>query len=37
MTKFAVRLGLRYVKGLRAEIGAEIVQRALRAAVYVDG
>jgi error-prone DNA polymerase len=29
--KFAVRLGLRYVKGLRAEIGAEIVeQRALR-------
>jgi error-prone DNA polymerase len=35
--KFAVRLGLRYVKGLRAEIGAEIVrERAARAFSSVD-
>jgi error-prone DNA polymerase len=35
--KFAVRLGLRYVKGLRAEIGAEIVrERDVRAFTSVD-
>src|ERR1700726_765847 len=35
--KFAVRLGLRYVKGLRAEIGAEIVhERGLRPFISVD-
>ncbi len=35
--KFAVRLGLRYVKGLRAEIGAEIVrERAVRRFTSVD-
>jgi error-prone DNA polymerase len=35
--KFAVRLGLRYVKGLRAEIGAEIVQaRIARPFTSVD-
>ncbi len=35
--KFAVRLGLRYVKGLRAEIGAEIVQqRCARPFTSVD-
>jgi error-prone DNA polymerase len=35
--KFAVRLGLRYVKGLRAEIGAEIVrERAARPFTSVD-
>jgi error-prone DNA polymerase len=35
--KFAVRLGLRYVKGLRAEIGAEIVrERLLRPFTSLD-
>ena len=35
--KFAVRLGLRYVKGLRAEIGAEIVrERTARPFTSVD-
>jgi len=35
--KFAVRLGLRYVKGLRAEIGAEIVcQRAVHPFTSLD-
>src|SRR6202162_4065701 len=35
--KFAVRLGLRYVKGLRAEIGAEIVlERLMRPFTSVD-
>jgi error-prone DNA polymerase len=35
--KFAVRLGLRYVKGLRAEIGAEIVrERGVRPFISVD-
>ena len=35
--KFAVRLGLRYVKGLRAEIGAEIVgEQSARAFTSVD-
>jgi error-prone DNA polymerase len=35
--KFAVRLGLRYVKGLRAEIGAEIVgEREVRAFTSLD-
>jgi error-prone DNA polymerase len=35
--KFAVRLGLRYVKGLRAEIGGEIVrERARRAFTSLD-
>jgi error-prone DNA polymerase len=35
--QFAVRLGLRYVKGLRAEIGAEIVrERAARPFTSVD-
>jgi error-prone DNA polymerase len=35
--KFAVRLGLRYVKGLRADIGAEIVrERAVRPFTTVD-
>jgi error-prone DNA polymerase len=35
--KFAVRLGLRYVKGLRAEIGAEIVrQRGVREFTSLD-
>jgi error-prone DNA polymerase len=35
--KFAVRLGLRYVKGLRTEIGAEIVrERLARAFTSVD-
>jgi error-prone DNA polymerase len=35
--KFAVRLGLRYVKGLRSEIGAEIVrERAIRPFTSLD-
>jgi error-prone DNA polymerase len=35
--KFAVRLGLRYVKGLRADIGAEIVrERGVRPFTSVD-
>jgi error-prone DNA polymerase len=35
--KFAVRLGLRYVKGLRGDIGAEIVrQRAMHSFTSVD-
>jgi error-prone DNA polymerase len=35
--EFAVRLGLRYVKGLRAEIGAEIVrERGVRPFISVD-
>jgi error-prone DNA polymerase len=35
--KFAVRLGLRYVKGLRAEVGAEIVrERGVRPFTSVD-
>jgi error-prone DNA polymerase len=36
-TEFAVRLGMRYVKGLRAEIASEIIkQRALRTFVSID-
>ncbi len=33
---FALRLGMRYVKGLREEIAAEIVRERAVAAIYFD-